>query len=83
MNEYKATTSARPRPHRHINIATYNVRTLNNNGLFLLARGCRKFNIALVAVQEHRKQSAKDVDQIKEQDDLFVYSSATKSLLLS
>jgi len=49
------------------NIATYNVRTLNKCGaITTLIEGCRKHNIGILAIQEHRQIFTDNVLQTKQ-----------------
>ena len=53
--DQKAKTKAK-HPIKSLNIATYNVRTLNGSGKqHQLTAGCNKFDIKILAIQEHRQ----------------------------
>lgn len=64
-----------------IKIATYNVRTLNDCGkIEQLISGCEKFNISVVAIQEHRQIIEEEIkyEWTSNRKWLRVFSSATK-----
>jgi exonuclease III len=84
MNECTEREKERAFTPRHVKIATYNVRTLCNDGeidkgkLFQLEKGCKKHNIDIVVLQEHRNQIEEDTDILDTEQGSLLLSSASE-----
>jgi len=60
INPQHSTNSASKRT--NLVISTYNVHTLLDNRIYELTAGCQEKSIDLVAIQEHRWNTSKDID---------------------
>jgi hypothetical protein len=84
MNECTEREKERAFTPRHVKIATLNVRTLCKDGeidqgkLFQLEKGCKKHNIDIVVLQEHRQQIEEDTNILDTEQGSLLLSSASE-----
>ena len=69
----------RVKVHKILKTSTYNVGTLLKKGqIYQLIKGCKKINLDIIAIQEHRWRNDNDIDILKNCDFHFFYVSASK-----
>jgi len=76
INPQHSTNSASKRT--NLVISTYNVHTLLDNRIYELTAGCQEKSIDLVAIQEHRWNTSKDIDTFwtEEKSWAMIYATA-------
>lgn len=77
QNELEIDHHRQRKSHRCLKVASYNVRTLNDSGKqYQLAAGCKKYDIDIVVIQEHRQRFDEELKYTDLENGLLVQVSA-------
>jgi hypothetical protein len=76
QNELEIDHHRQRKSHRCLKVASYNVRTLNDSGKqYQLAAGCKKYDIDVVVIQEHRQRFDEELKYTDLENGLLVQVS--------